>query len=144
MPHAHGANQSHHWTKKKTFRSNRCKQCFFFLKCYSSCFFLTNSMKFTPEFYYLCILFSTLFKLLAMVFKQFVTIILFEPVCTCIIQHYLNDKLAIAYSEYFDSTGKRSQKRSKLYDLWCSSITKYRLKNTCIIIEEWTHERHFN
>jgi len=113
-------------------------------KCYSSCFFLTNSMKFTPEFYYLCILFSTLFKLLAMVFKQFVTIILFEPVCTCIIQHYLNDKLAIAYSEYFDSAGKRSQKRSKLYDLWCSSITKYRLKNTCIIIEEWTHERHFN
>jgi hypothetical protein len=29
------------------------------------------------EFYYLCILFSILFNLLAMAFKQFVTIILF-------------------------------------------------------------------
>jgi hypothetical protein len=46
--------------------------------------------------------------------------------CTSRIQHCTTN---LTYSKYLDSDGKRCQKGSKLYNLWCSSVAKYRLKN---------------
>ena len=56
-------------------------------------------------------------KLLAMFLSNLQQLSCFQPICACLIQHHLHDKFAVTYSEYFDSTSKWRQERSKLYNL---------------------------